>query len=123
MEPTGPRIFTSALHAIAVPPSPASESVKEVSMFMIAPTPLPLIAPRERAEDERRSPFRLLQQPPDALIRVVAVGDDRAGRVLNRRTDGVDAGAAALAHALRPERRERRWALGRAGRERRHVER
>ena len=46
-----------------------------------------------------------------------------AGRVLDRGADRVDPGAAALAHALRAERRERRRALDRAGRERRHVER
>ena len=46
-----------------------------------------------------------------------------AGRVLDRGADRVDARAAALAHALRAERRERRRALDRAGRERRHVER
>src|SRR5262249_19337777 len=44
IEPTGPRILTSALHAMAVPPSAASESVNDVSMFIIAPTPLPLTA-------------------------------------------------------------------------------
>ena len=42
IEPTGPAIFTSAAQAIAVPPSAASESVNDVCMFIIAPTPLPL---------------------------------------------------------------------------------
>ena len=40
-----------------------------------------------------------------------------------RGADRVDAGAAALAHALRAERRERRRALDAAGLQRRHVER
>src|SRR5581483_3308193 len=44
IEPTGPAIFTSADHAIEVPPSGASPSVNDVSMFIIAPTPLPLTA-------------------------------------------------------------------------------
>ena len=59
--------------------------------------------------------------------RVARVVDDRraggAERVLERGADGVDRRAAALAHALRPERRERRRRLDLAGLERRHVHR
>src|SRR5207302_1806276 len=40
IEPTGPAIRTSASHFMSVPP-PLSLSVNAVSMFMIAPTPLP----------------------------------------------------------------------------------
>ena len=45
-----------------------------------------------------------------------------AQRVLHRSADGVDTGAAALAHPLRAERREGRRALDVAGLEWRHVE-
>ena len=44
IEPTGPAIFTSAAHFIAVTPAPASLRSNEVTMFMIAPTPSPFAA-------------------------------------------------------------------------------
>ena len=47
----------------------------------------------------------------------------RAQRVLERGADAVDPAAAALAHPLGPERRERGRRLDRRGLERRHVER
>ena len=57
----------------------------------------------------------------------MAVGHDRGTdgreRVLHRGAEAVDAGSAALAHALRAERREGRWRLERTGLERWHVER
>src|SRR5439155_19692205 len=77
--------------------------------------------------DELARALGVLEQLPDAAVRVVAVADDRvavaAQRILDGGADRVDAGAAALAHALRAERRERRGGLDVAGAERRHVER
>src|SRR5437588_3113269 len=233
IEPTGPAIFTSASHFIAVPPS-ASLRWNAVSMFMIAPPPLPLhdslaksgsrsssfsmltfifrpprpsgtftfavqwrsslmsklstpgivfaiavgslstrqtvsrgasncfspstftpsplrscIAGRQRRRT-RGKPTRpevgtasgascvahlhelagllgRLQHLPHTPVGIAAVVHDRlaapAQRVLDRRADRVDTGAAALPHSLRPERREGGRGLDVAGLERRHVHR
>src|SRR5262249_10172866 len=66
IEPPGPAILTSALQAIAVLPSAPSASVKEVSMFSIAPTPLPLIASLANS-GSRSSTFSMstfIRRPP-----------------------------------------------------------
>ena len=189
IEPTGPRIFTSALHAIDVPPPSASESVNDVSMFIIAPTPLPLTASfansGSRSSTFSMSTFIFRPPRPSGIFtfavqcrsswtsklstpgivfaidsgsfstcqtvargasNVALAGDvhalappaaaaRRAGTGCGCRSRPAPVaswiaaqiawmpGAAALAHALRAERRERRRALDRAGRERRHVER
>ena len=77
--------------------------------------------------DVRPRRLRIAEHLPDPVVRIAAVVHDRRRRRGAMRPGSprrrVDAAAAALAHPLRAERRERRRRLDAPGLERRHVER
>src|SRR5204863_1813914 len=97
--------------ASASPSAPASSAPPRPSRAAPRTTAIP---PPSRCRHLHEA-LRRVQVLPHLVVRVAAPPDRwlaaRRERVLERRADGVDGGAASLAHALRPKRRERRRRL------------